>query len=139
MNKNYYKNMASWFFFTFLLGTLPIVFLMLATWIKKEPINLQSMSKEIFFLTVILCADTLKSLYCLEDKSIGGFKVILYGISVFLLVVSSSLFGIMLIVEEKYINKDVYFVSALLCSASAVCGVVSQAQINHSVKISRNE
>ena len=105
MNDKTKKNLMTWFFFTFLFGSLPIIFLIIGSFVTGERFTAISVSKETFFLTIVLCADTLKTLH---NKSYAEtfFSKAILGMSIFILVISSVLYGITLICNDRYCWKS---------------------------------
>lgn len=131
MDKKQKNNVSMWFFFTLLLGMLPIIFLLITSlFIDGEIIRVSSLTKEMFFLTIILCADILKTLYDVNDKKLVYTKTFLYGISIFVLIISSVLYGILLIYKGEYISENVYGISTALCMISVMLGFFTQIIVN---------
>lgn len=126
MGKEIRTNLISWYFFTLVLGTLPILFLFFASLFNGNNISIKSMSKELFFLTIILCADTLKSLNDIDNKRVPSAKRFLLGMTTLMLIVSSVLYGFMLIYGEEDIKEVIYMISTFLCLLSIAMGLSTQ-------------
>lgn len=127
-------NIVMWIFFTFLFGLFPLMFLVLSSLINGWRINLQSISSEMFFLTIVLCADILKTLYSANGERIMRRKTFLYGMSIFILVIASVLYGAIVIVETRNINGIVYILSLYLCMISMILGFLTQVIVNKDLK-----
>lgn len=127
-------NIVMWIFFTLLFGLLPLLFLLLSCLINGWMISLQSISSEMFFLTIVLCADILKTLYSANGKRIMKRKTLIYGVSIFILVIASVLYGAIIIVETRNINEIVYILSLNLCMFSVMLGFLTQVIINKDQK-----
>lgn len=82
MDKKKLKNMINWYIFTFLFGMLPTIFLCVAWLFTGDMPDLASMTKEIFFFTIVLCADTLKTYNDLKNAISENSKTALYGCSI---------------------------------------------------------
>jgi len=126
MNKKRNSKFAIWFIFTFLFGTLPIILQVFASAIIGYQISVISLMKELFFLTIILCTDTLKTIYELKDKKVYFNKAFVHGVSIFILVIASVLYGIMLVSEEVKITKMIYVIPLYLCVFSLIMGMIVQ-------------
>lgn len=131
-----------WLFFTLIFGMLPIIFLCISALFSEYGLTfgLHSLSKEMFFLTIILCADILKTLYDTDDEQIPN-KSLLYGLSIVILVISSVLYGCVLLSSGEHINPSVYLTSLVFCIFSIILGfatqvIISQKQDNY---IEKNE
>lgn len=121
------KNLITWFFFTFLLGILPIIIQIILTAGTRLnfDFSITSMSKELFFVTIILCADILKTLRENENKKIIKEKTFIHGLSIFMLVISSVLYGFILVIDRNI--NDIFIISSIIiCLFSAVIGIVTQ-------------
>lgn len=120
-----YKNLITWFCFTFLFGLFPIIFLFMVSWVTGEGFTIITVSKEMFFLNIILCADTLKTLHN-ESYAETLFSKAILGITIFILVISSVLYGITLIREE--VNISIYKLSSVLYIVSVIVGFITQVR-----------
>ena len=122
------SNFTMWFFFTLLLGALPLIFLILTDLFLGNKISLASMTKELFFLTIILCADILKTLYEInnEEKRKYTGNAFIHGMTIFILILASVLYGIMLMFDERKINDYVCMLSIILCYLSVIMGAFTQ-------------
>lgn len=120
------EELALWCFFTLLFGALPIFFLVVTSLFTGNMIKLNTLSKEMFFLTIILCADILRTLYTMNDKKMHDGKAILYGLSIFILVISSVLYGGILLHKEEDIDIFAYRISLFLCIFSMLLGFLTQ-------------
>lgn len=127
-------NIVIWIFFTLLFGLLPLMFLVLSSLINGWIISLRSISSEMFFLTIVLCADILKTLYSANGERIMRRKTFLYGISIFILIIASVLYGAIVIVEARNINEIVYILSLYLCMISMTLGFLTQVIVNKDLK-----
>lgn len=127
-------NIVMWFFFTLLFGLLPLIFLLLSSLISGWTISLQSISSEMFFLTIILCADILKTLYSADGKRIMRKKALLFGLSIFILVIASVLYGAVVLVYNDHINDIVNMLSLFLCMISVFTGCFTQMLVNKDLK-----
>lgn len=125
MNDKLTKNIITWLCFTVLFGSLPIIFLIIGSWVTGERFTAISVSKEMFFLNIVMCADALKTLHNKSYEETSFSKGIL-GISIFILVISSVLYGITLI--KKEINIEVYNFSSILYLFSTIIGFITQVR-----------
>lgn len=90
--------------------------------------------KRCFFLTIILCADIKKTIYSVDGKRIIKRKTILYGMSIFILVTSSVLFGSIVIANRSTVDEIVYVLSSFLCGISVLTGCMTQIIVNKDLK-----
>ncbi len=129
-------NYINWLFFTCAFGMFPLFFLMIARLFTGNEINLVTAEKEIFFLTIVLCADVLKTLNNSKKEDFEPLKAVLHGLSIIVMILSSVLYGVFLIYEIE--NFEIYKLSAMLCMISALVGGILHSIIepyqNHSDK-----
>ena len=92
-------NYINWLFFTCAFGMFPLFFLMIARLFTGNEINLVTAEKEIFFLTIVLCADVLKTLNNSKKEDFEPLKAVLHGLSIIVMILSSVLYGVLLIYE----------------------------------------
>lgn len=118
------KNIATWSFITLPFALLPIILLFLVSLFTGENISVITVTKEMFFFNIVMCADTLKTLHN-ESYTETIFSKIILGITIFVLVISSVLYGITLI-YNKNLDINVFYLSMFLYISSAVIGFITQ-------------
>lgn len=124
MNKEYLKNLINWFAFTVLFGMFPIIFLYVSWLFTGDKPSIDLMAKEIFFFTIVLCADTLRTYNNLKGKISEVGRTALYGLSIIVLILSSVLYGGLLIYGNE--NHIISRISITLCGISFIIGFFMQ-------------
>ncbi len=90
-----YKKIILWMFFTVIAGLLPTGFVLLACNVTGTTFTLDIICSEIFFFDLIMAADGLKEIYNL--KKYKKIKVTLFSSMLFVLIILSVIYGILLI------------------------------------------
>ncbi|OUO77921.1 hypothetical protein B5F53_11950 [Blautia sp. An249] len=94
-----FKKLIMWLFFTIVAGVLPIGFKWVVCEVAETPFTYSSVCSEVFFFNVILAADGLKELYDVDsDKNL---KVLLFASLVFIIIILSAIYGILLLNDYK--------------------------------------
>lgn len=132
MNKEYLKNVINWFAFTVLFGMFPIIFLYVSWLFTGDKPDISLMAKEIFFFTIVLCADTLRTYNNLKNEVSEVGRTALYGISIIVLILSSVLYGGLLIYGNE--NHIISYISISLCVISFIIGLFMQRCVVNSYK-----
>lgn len=90
-----FKRLTMWFFFTLILGVLPMAFKWIVCGITSIPFTYASICSEIFFFNLILSADGLKELYDIDSHK--KTKILFFATLVFIIIILSVIYGILLL------------------------------------------
>ena len=90
-----YKKIVLWIFFTVIAGLLPTGFVLLACNVTNTSFSVDMICSEIFFFDLIMAADGLKEIYSV--KRYRKTKVTLFSIMLFVLIILSVIYGILLL------------------------------------------
>lgn len=99
-----FKKLVMWFFFTVFAGVLPTIFRLLICAITKTSVTYSDICIEIYFFSVIISADGLKELY--EINKFAKFKVFMFSFLIFLLIILSFCYGILLLNNYRNMKLD---------------------------------
>jgi hypothetical protein len=99
-----FKKLTMWFFFTIIAGLLPLGFKWVICNITEIPFTYASICSEIFFFNVILAAEGLKELYDINND--GKLKVLLFASLVFITIILSAIYGILLLNDYKVLHLN---------------------------------
>lgn len=103
------KRLVAWFYFTFIAGLFPLIFISFTQIIFYKKITYSDICSEIFFFNIILLADSLKTLYDLKTNE--KLKLMLYSTTICFLIFVSIFYGIMLMYNYiKNININIVWI-----------------------------
>lgn len=127
------RKMIAWMFFTVIISILPLIFMIFICKIGSIEITYEQVLSEIFFLSIILSSDSIKTVYNVRDDDLGFW---IHNASIVILIFASVIYGIML--YHTYVQKlslDVEWIGNL-SAIIGFLGLVSDftAQIYEGIK-----
>jgi len=124
MKKEYLKSMINWLVFTVIFGIFPILFLVVSCLFTGNSINITTMAKETFFFTIVLCADSLRTYNNSKNKNSKVGETSLYGFAIIVLILSSVLYGGLLIYGEE--DYTISIISVIFAITSFIIDMFMQ-------------
>lgn len=97
-----FKKLTTWIFFTIFAGLLPIGFKWAVFGMTNQIFTYSHVCSEVFFFNIILSADGLKMLYDIDSEK--KLKILLYASLVFILIIISVIYGILLLNDYTQLN-----------------------------------
>lgn len=118
-----FKKLTMWLFFTIVAGVLPIGFKWVVCEISETPFTYSGICSEVFFFNVILAADGLKELY--DVDSAKKLKVLLFASLVFIIIILSTIYGILLLNDYKSMQLSLNMLYLYSKLFTACCLVIN--------------
>lgn len=109
-----FKKLIMWFYFTIIAGILPTALKWLICQIANSQFEFNNICSEIYFFSLMLSFDGLKSLYDINNDK--NFKVFFFASLIFIIIILSVIYGILLLDENSEFDLAVgnlYFFSIL--------------------------
>lgn len=109
-----FKKLTTWIFFTVFAGLLPIGFKWTVCGMTNIAFTYSSVCSEVFFFNIILSADGLKTLYDIDSEK--KLKILLYASLIFVLIIISVVYGILLLNDYKALSLNldsIYYYSKI--------------------------
>lgn len=121
-----FKKLTTWVFFTIFAGLLPIGFKWAVFGMTGQLFTYSNACSEVFFFNIILSADGLRMLYDIDSEK--KLKVLLYASLVFILIIISVVYGILLLNDYTQLNlslNNIYRYSKIF----TICCVITNFSI----------